>query len=108
MSKKPEPQSGRVAYDDRGQPVWEWRVDTGVFSRDVDTKQVRQIQEAASAKLQDVPSPRSVGFDPYSTAVAKEPPPQPQPSKPQPPKTRRTLDDMRQLSEEIKRNRQRK
>lgn len=103
MSKKPDPQSGRVAYDDRGQPVWEWRVDTGVFSRDVDTKQVRQIQEEASAKLQDVPkpSPRSMGFDPYSTAVAKE-----QPVKPQPPKTRRTLDDMRKLSEEIKKNRQ--
>jgi hypothetical protein len=103
MSKKPDPQSGRVAYDDRGQPVWEWRVDTGVFSRDVDTKQVRQIQEEALAKLQDAPQPppRSVGFDPYSTAVAKEQPVKP----PQPPKTRRTLDDMRKLSEEIKRKR---
>ncbi len=107
MSKKPDPESGRVAYDDRGQPVWEWRVATGVFSRDVDTKQMRQIQEEASAKLQDEPSPRSVGFDPYSTATAKEPPPQPQPQ-PQPPKTRRTLDDMRKLSEEIKKNRLRK
>jgi hypothetical protein len=50
-----------------------------------------------------------MGFDPYSTAVAKEPPPPKDvPSKPQPPKTRRTLDDMRQLSEEIKQNRLRK
>jgi hypothetical protein len=109
MSKKPDPQSGRVAYDERGQPVWEWRVDTGVFSRDVDTKQVRQIQEEASAKLQDAPPqppPRSAGFNPYNTAVAKEQPVKPQPPKPQPPKTRRTLDDMRKLSEEIKKNRQ--
>jgi hypothetical protein len=98
MSKKPDPQSGRVAYDDRGQPVWEWRVDTGVFSRDVDTKRVRQIQEDASVKLQDAPAPRAVGFDPYSTATAQE----------QPRKARRTLDDMRKLSEEIKKNRQRK
>jgi hypothetical protein len=111
MSKKSDAQSGRVAYDERGQPVWEWRVDTGVFSRDVDTRQMRKIQEEAAVKLQDAPPPsrRSMGFDPYSTAVAKEPPPPKEvPSKPQPPKTRRTLDDMRQLSEEIKKNRLRK
>jgi hypothetical protein len=35
-----------------------------------------------------------------------EPPAPEQPPKPQPPKTRRTLDDMRALSEEIKKNRQ--
>jgi hypothetical protein len=100
MSSKSDPKSGRVAYDDRGQPVWEWRVDTGVFSRDVDTKRVRQIQEDASVKLQDAPAPqpRAVGFDPYSTATTLE----------QPRKPRRTLDDMRKLSEEIKKNRQRK
>ncbi len=111
MSRNPDPKSGRVAYDERGQPVWEWRVDTGVFSRDVDTKQMRRIQEDAAVKLRDAPaqSRRSVGFDPYSTAVAKEPAPaQEQPLKPQPPKTRRTLDDMRRLSEEIKRNRLKK
>ena len=96
MSKKPDPtQSGRVAYDERGQPVWEWRVDTGVFSRDVDTKQVRQIQEDTSTKLQDEPAPRAVGFDPYSTATTQV----------EPKKPRRTLDDMRKLSEEIKRKR---
>ena len=96
MSKKPDPtQSGRVAYDERGQPVWEWRVDTGVFSRDVDTKQVRQIQDDASTKLQDESAPRSVGFDPYSTATTQV----------EPKKPRRTLDDMRKLSEEIKRKR---
>jgi hypothetical protein len=58
MSKKPDPKSGRVASDDRGQPVWEWRVDTRVFSRDGDTKQVRKIQEDASVELQDEPASR--------------------------------------------------
>jgi hypothetical protein len=48
--------------------------------------------------LQDAPAPRAVGFDPYSTATAQQ----------QPRKARRTLDDMRKLSEEIKKNRQRK
>ena len=114
MSKKSNAQSGRVAYDERGQPVWEWRVDTGVFTRDVDTRQMRKIQEDSAAKLQDVPaapaeSRRFVGFDPYSTAVKKEPPaPKEEPPKPKPPKTRRTLDDMRALSEEIKKNREKK
>ena len=45
MSKKSNAQSGRVAYDERGQPVWEWRVDTGVFTRDIDTRQMRKIQD---------------------------------------------------------------
>jgi hypothetical protein len=95
--KKLDPQSGRVTHDDRGQPVWEWRVGTGEFSRDVDTKQVRQLQEDASAKLAQE-SPRVEGVDPYSTATAAGAPQKP----------RRTLDDMRKLSEEIKRNRDRK
>ena len=51
MAKKPNAQSGRVAYDERGQPVWEWRVDTGVFTRDVDTRQMRKIQEEAAVNL---------------------------------------------------------
>jgi hypothetical protein len=42
------------------------------------------------------PAPRVEGFDPYSTATS------PVSSE----KPRRTLDDMRKLSEEIKRNRQ--
>lgn len=100
MSKKPDPRSGRIAFDDRGQPVWEWRVSTGEFSRDVDTQQVRQLQEDAAATLakEAAPAPRVEGFDPYTTATS------PGSSE----KPRRTLDDMRKLSEEIKRNRQRK
>jgi|KBSSwiStaDraftv2_1062776.scaffolds.fasta_scaffold27215_2 hypothetical protein len=96
--KKLDPQSGRVTHDDRGQPVWEWRVGTGEFSRDVDTKQVRQLQEDASAKLAPEPAAPVEGFDPYSTATSAGAPHKP----------RRTLDDMRKLSEEIKRNRERK
>jgi len=49
------------------------------------------LKEAAAA-------PRVEGFDPYSTATS--------PVSSQ--KPRRTLDDMRKLSEEIKRNRQQK
>ncbi len=95
MSKKPDPKSGRVAFDDRGQPVWEWRIDEDVFSRDVDTKRMRQLQESAVKLLEDEPAPRPEGFDPYSATIPSGSPPKP----------RRTLDDMRKLSDEIKRKR---
>jgi hypothetical protein len=88
MSKKPDTRSGHVTYD----------VDTGVFSRDVDTQPMRQLQDNASVELGKEPAPPVEGFDPYSTATS------PGSSE----KPRRTLDDMRKLSEEIKRNRERK
>jgi hypothetical protein len=96
MSAKKDLKSGRVSYDDRGQPVWEWRVDTGTFSSEIDTQQLRQIEEEAAVTLKDEAAPHAVGFDPYSTSVSTEPKKAP----------RRTLDDMRKLSEEIKRKRQ--
>ena len=76
------------------------KIGTGEFSRDVDTKQVRQLQEDASVKLgkEAARAPRIEGFDPYSTATSPASSGKP----------RRTLDDMRKLSEEIKRNRQQK
>jgi hypothetical protein len=89
--------SGRAAFDDRGCSTWEWRIDTGTFSRDIDTHRLRQLQEEAAVTLkEEEPAAPSVGVNPYSvtTPVAPEK------------ATRRTLDDMRKLSEEIKRKRQ--
>jgi hypothetical protein len=103
---KPEsqvPATGRIAFDDRGNAIWQWRSDTGTFKSDIDTRKVRALQEATTAQLGGeaqvaapaAPPPPS--NDPYSTAdshalLAKKAP-------------RRTLDDMRKLSEEIKRAR---
>jgi hypothetical protein len=95
MAKDPDPKSGRVAFDERGRSTWEWRVDTGTFSRDIDTQRLRQLQEEAAATLKDAAVPLE-GVDPYSATI----PPSPQKT------PRRTLDDMRRLSEEIKRSRQ--
>jgi hypothetical protein len=91
--------SGRIAFDERGQAVWEWRTDTGTFKADIDTKQVRALQDAANVDISEPPTP-AVSDDPYSTGdksslIAKRAP-------------RRTLDDMRKLSEEIKRARNHK
>src|ERR1700733_10432861 len=95
MAKEPDSKSGRVAFDDRGRSTWEWRVDTGTFSRDIDTQQLEQLQEEAAVTLKDEPAP-SAGVDPYSVTTPVVPQKTP----------RRSLDDMRKLSEEIKRSRQ--
>jgi hypothetical protein len=95
VSKNPDSKSGRVSFDERGKSKWEWRVDNGTFSSDIDTKQMRQIQDDVKVTLKDEPA-AATGFDPYSTAAPAEPKKAP----------RRTLDDMRKLSEEIKRKRQ--
>jgi hypothetical protein len=92
MVKDPDPKSGRVAFDERGRSTWEWRVDTGTFSRDVDTQRLKQLQEEAGVTLKDEPVP-TPGVDPYSVTTPVAPQKTP----------RRTLDDMRKLSEEIKR-----
>jgi hypothetical protein len=68
------------------------------MSKKTDPQQVRQLQEDAAVKLGQEPAPHVEGFDPYSTATSVSAPAKP----------RRTLDDMRKLSEEIKRNRARK
>lgn len=108
---KPKAQqpSGRVGFDDRGQAVWEWRTDTGEFQTDIDTQQVKALQESTGNSLSiedELPNSRPVNHDPYSTAAEPRQPFRRTPSpaeekKPQ----RRTLDDMRRLSEEIKRQR---
>jgi hypothetical protein len=95
MAKEPDPKSGRVVFDERGRSTWEWRVDTGTFSRDIDTQRLKQLQEEAAVTLKEDPV-APPGVDPYSVTTPVAPQKTP----------RRTLDDMRELSEKIKRSRQ--
>jgi hypothetical protein len=97
MSKEPDTKSGRVAFDERGSSTWEWRVDTGTFSRDIDTQRLRQLQEETAVTLKSETA-SAPGVDPYSVTT----PLAPEKAR------RRTLDDMRKLSEEIKRSRREK
>jgi hypothetical protein len=103
MSKKFDPHapSGRIAFDARGNAIWQWRTEGGDFKSDVDTRTVRAIQDATGVKLGEAPTPspsHTATHDPYSTADTPRSQKGP----------RRTLDDMRRLSEEIKRTREMK
>lgn len=91
--------SGRVGFDSRGNSVWEWQVQTGVYSRDVNTESLRKLDldelslaDTAAVKslqdesAQDEPKPSAKapvadrpaidpkkaggGFNPYDNATA--------------------------------------
>ena len=98
----PQVPAGRIAFDDRGNAVWQWRSDTGTFKSDVDTNRVRQLQEATTAQLGGeaqvaTSGPRPPGNDPYNTADSR--------TFVEKAGSRRTPGDMHRLSEEIKRAR---
>ena len=95
-----ERKSGRVQFDERGQAVWEWAVQTGMFDRNASTQRIRALTEApvtlelennqpvgkAAAAAKPAtgnpyervavakPSPKeSAGSDPYSRGPARRP-----------------------------------
>lgn len=85
--------SGRAAYDERGNSVWEWQLETGVYSRDISTQRLKKLDlndlsiadTAAHPRpsgLTDPPARKSSpggGFNPYDNSttaggnVAKDP-----------------------------------
>jgi hypothetical protein len=77
-----EKRSGRVGFDERGNSVWEWQLETGVYSRDVSTQKLKKLElgdlsiaETAAYKrppgLGDTKAPMpGGGFNPYDNAKA--------------------------------------
>jgi hypothetical protein len=71
--------SGRASFDDRGNAVWEWQLETGVYSRDVSTQKLKKLEldelsiaETAINKRpsglgNDKPKPGG-GFNPYDNS----------------------------------------
>jgi hypothetical protein len=120
--------SGRVGFDSRGNSVWEWQLETGVYSRDVNTQKLKKldlgdlsIAETGIQKrppgLEDEPQPGGgfnpydnapkskeggAGFNPYDNArnLGDKFAPKAVPPKERPPP--RTPDELRKLSEWIK------
>ena len=64
-----QPPSGRIAFDERGNAIWQW-------GTDVDTQQVKALKDSSadSLSIEDEPPGSPVNHDPYSTASR---PPQP-------------------------------
>jgi hypothetical protein len=95
-----EGKSGRVRFDERGQAVWEWAVQTGMFDRNASTQRIRALTEPpAGLEIAETPAPTpkpvaaapatgnpyepasvarpakkgSTGDDPYSRGPARDP-----------------------------------
>ena len=103
--------SGRVAFDARGNPIWEWQLETGVYSRDVSTQKLQKLNlgdlSIAETAIQKRPAGIAAlagsvaksktaslpggGSNPYDTspALAGKPTEEGQPSKPAAPSIRR-------------------
>jgi len=75
--------SGRAGVDERGNSVWEWQLETGVYSRDISTQKLRKldlgdlsIAETAShqrpsglgAQNKDERELAGGGFNPYDSS----------------------------------------
>jgi len=60
--KKPQQvddkQSGRVAFDAKGNPIWEWQTSTGVFEQNVSTQRLKKLEapELSLAATQPIPT----------------------------------------------------
>lgn len=71
--------SGRVAYDSRGNPIWEWQLETGVYTRDVNTQKLKKLDlgelslaDTVIQKKPDLTAPAQQpggGFNPYDRGV---------------------------------------
>ncbi len=72
-------QSGRVAYDSKGNPIWEWETSTGVYGRNVSTQRLQKLEaELSLEETQPVEKPKGLslqdeerlpggGVNPYDT-----------------------------------------
>jgi hypothetical protein len=55
--------SGRVAFDARGNPIWEWQLETGVYSRDVSTQRFKKLDFGDLSIAETATHKRPPGLD---------------------------------------------
>lgn len=73
--------SGRITHDERGNSVWEWKLETGVYSRDISTARLRKLdlndlsiaetgkhQRPPGAGGERSPPAPGGGFNPYDNS----------------------------------------
>ena len=69
--------TGRVKFDERGNAVWEWQVETGAFGAEVSTQRLQKLEHPALSIADDAPTPFETvrsnplgtkkGYDPYDS-----------------------------------------
>ena len=78
--------TGRVKFDDRGNAVWEWQLETGSFGIEVSTQRLQKLANPTLSIADDGPTPFETvranplgtkkGYDPYDSGkLGKKPPP---------------------------------
>lgn len=72
----PEPQpehksSGRVAFDARGNPIWEWQLETGVYSRDVNTQKLKKLNLGELSLVDTGTHKKLAGVEPEAPTIRK-------------------------------------
>ena len=65
--------SGRVAFDARGNPIWEWQLETGVYSRDVSTQRLKKLDLGDLSIAETAPHKRPEGLGDTPTSRTKPP-----------------------------------
>lgn len=64
--------SGRAGLDERGNSVWEWQLETGVYSRDISTQKLRKLDLGDLSIAETASHQRPAGLDEKDTAKDKE------------------------------------
>ncbi len=54
--------SGRAGVDERGNSVWEWQLETGVYSRDISTQKLRKLDLGDLSIAETATHPRPAGL----------------------------------------------
>jgi hypothetical protein len=62
--------SGRAGVDDRGNTVWEWKLETGVYSRDISTQRLKKLDLGDLSIAETASHQRPAGLDPKHEAKA--------------------------------------
>ena len=93
IPSEPAKLTGRAVVDETGKSSWEWLSDTGTFRPDIDTARLKAL--GADLSCDDLVKLEARASNPYNKATVPD-------RTPAPGAKRRSLDDMRRLSEEIK------
>ena len=91
-------ESGRAVFDSGGRSSWEWKTETGNFSREISTKRLKLLEASdltlektallKKVALQEGKALPSEGFNPYDQAVGSSASPTVRQAAAKPPRTK--------------------